>query len=299
MMYYVKESIEKLNTIVSVSSSASRPVKPISNPCMVLGTESLPHTAPTKACSPLTRCHCFHWFLISCYLKTEFIQSLEKQPPWQGFLYPHFGSENKDFPAADKSRENGTSNGHGTVKEASMVKGASAGAHTRNCIALSKGFPSQWFGTTYAVHMSLSNLFLANEISEKQIRLLLTLDLTQSLLCHSHFLKWSYNSAVKTTWCDRLGRWNGLLMSVCGNGRWAELLKSNKLYRFRSQNNFSYITLMSFLMETNCFVLCNEVPVGAGKFKTTQGHCWDPHPVQGKHDGMKNKEGNKNSISNT
>lgn len=134
----------------------------------------------------------------------------------------------------------------------------------------STSFLSVW--TANAAHMSLSNLFLANEVSEKQIRLLLTQSLMQPLLCHSQFLKWSYNSAVKNTWCDRTGRWNGLLMSVCANGSWAEQLKSNKLYRFRAQNNFSYITLMSFVMKTNCFVLYKVVPMGAGKFKITQGH---------------------------
>lgn len=129
------------------------------------------------------------------------------------------------------------------------------------------------FWTANAAHMSLSNLFLANEVSEKQIRLLLTLCLMQPLLCHSQFLKWSYNSAVKKPWCDRPGRWNSLLLSACANGSWAEQLKSNKLYRFRAQNNFSCITLMSFVMKTNCFVLYKVVQMGAGKFKITQGHC--------------------------
>lgn len=270
-MHYVKESIEKLNMFVSAPSNASRLTKTISSPCTVLGTKALPHTPPTKAYSLLLNAPAFIGFLISCSLKPEFVHSLEKQPPWQAAL-ESVGLKTQNFLVADKSRKHRTSNSHATAKEASVVKGASAGAHARNCTALPKGFISQWFWTTYAVHMSLSNLFLTNEISEKQIRLLLTLKLMQPLLCHSHFLKWSYNSAVKNTWCDRPRRWNGLLMSVRGNGSWADLLKSNKLYRFRAQNNFHYITLMSFLMETNRFVLCKMVPVGAGKFKMTQVH---------------------------
>lgn len=245
-------------------------IETTSSPRTVLVAEALAHTSSKKVCTHLTPWCCFPWILTSCYVKPEFAQSFEKQAPDRNISNSgEHRSANKCSPGSwEEQTGNGTSNIHGTAKESSVAKGAAAGA----CTALSEHFISQCFWTANAVHMPLANLFLANEVSEKQIRLLLTLSLMQPLLCHSQFLKWSYNSAAKNTWCDRLGRWNGLLMSACANGSWAELLKSNKLYRFRAQNNFSYITLMSFVMKTNCFVLYKVVPVGAGKFKMTQGH---------------------------
>ena len=85
VMHYVKESIEKLNNFISAPSNASGTIETISSPCTALGAEALPHTPPTKACIPLTRCCCCQWFLISCHLKPDFAQSLAKEPPWQGY----------------------------------------------------------------------------------------------------------------------------------------------------------------------------------------------------------------------